>query len=36
MLHKAQKEEQRQKIIYNKRAHGDKVKQDVDVAKQEK
>ena len=36
LLHKAQKEEQRQKIMYNKRAHGDKVKQDVGYAKEEK
>jgi hypothetical protein len=36
LLHKAQKEEQRQKILYNKRAHGDKVKQDVGYAKEEK
>ena len=26
LLHKAQKEEQRQKILYNKRAHGEKIK----------
>lgn len=36
LLHKAQKEEQRQKIIYNKRAHGEKIKQDVGYAKEEK
>ena len=36
MLHKAQKEEQKQKIYYNKRAHGEKVKQDVNYAKEEK
>ena len=36
LLHKAQKEEQRQKILYNKRAHGEKIKQDVNYAKEEK
>lgn len=36
LLHKAQKEEQRQKINYQKRAHGEKVRQDVHVAKEEK
>ena len=36
LLHKAQKEEQRQKILLNKRAHGEKVKQDVNFAKEEK
>jgi len=36
LLHKAQKEEQRQKILYNKRAHGEKIKQDVTYAKEEK
>lgn len=36
LLHKAQKEEQRQKILYNKRAHGEKIKQDVTFAKEEK
>ena len=36
LLHKAQKEEQRQKIYYNKRAHGEKIKQDVSYAKEEK
>ena len=35
LLHKAQKEEQRQKILYNKRAHGEKIKQDVNYAKEE-
>ena len=29
LLHKAQKEEQKAKISHNRRAHGDKVKQDV-------
>lgn len=36
LLHKAQKEEQRQKIMYNRRAHGEKIKQDVNYAKEEK
>ena len=36
LLHKAQKEEQRQKIYHNKRAYGEKVKQDVSYAKEEK
>lgn len=36
LLHKAQKEEQRQKILINKRAHGEKIKQDVNYAKEEK
>lgn len=36
LLHKAQKEEQRQKIYYNKRAHGEKIKHDVNYAKEEK
>ena len=36
LLHKAQKEEQKMKITSNKRAHGDKVKQDVGYAKEEK
>jgi hypothetical protein len=36
LLHKAVKEEQRQKIMYNRRAHGDKVKDDVSYAKEEK
>lgn len=36
LLNKAKKEEQRQKILYNKRAHGDKVKHDVSYAKEEK
>lgn len=36
LLHKAQKEEQKQKTMYNKRAHGEKIKQDVNYAKEEK
>ena len=36
MLHKALKEEQRQKIYNNKRSHGEKVKQEVSYAKEEK
>ena len=36
MLHKAMKEEQRQKIHTRKRAHGEKIKEDVAYAKEEK
>ncbi len=36
MLHNARKEEQKQKIYYNKRAVGEKVKQEVSYVKEEK
>lgn len=36
LFHKAQKEDLKQKIHFNKRAHGEKVKQDVNYAKEEK
>ena len=36
MIHKAQKEEQRQKILMQKRAHEDKIRHDVGYAKDEK
>lgn len=36
LLHKAQREQQRQKILNQKRAHNDKLKQDVGYAKEEK
>ena len=36
MLHRAQKDEQLQKIAMNKQAHGQKIKQEVMIAKEEK
>ena len=36
LMHKALKEEQRQKIIMTKRMHGDKLKSEVNYAKDEK
>jgi len=36
MLHKAQKDDQAQKIYHNKQAHGDKIRQEVGYAKEEK
>jgi len=36
MLHKHIKEEQKEKIKYNKYAHDEKLKQDVNYAKEEK
>ena len=36
LLHKAQKEEQKQKIYMNKYGHAEKIKHDVSFAKNEK
>ena len=36
LLHRAQKEEQEQKIAFNRAAHNEKVRQDVSAAKEEK
>lgn len=36
LMHKAMKEEQRHKILMQKKAHGDKIRSDVGYAKDEK